>query len=124
MTYLAAASVVLIFVTALEWLGVTRVAAAAVEDSRGAARTMADRSLGDLEKERALRAASLGLFGRFLSIGVRSVGALVLSLLPLLAFDLLGLAEIETTTAWLSSWVGMIWMSVLVVIYLLVRQLR
>jgi len=121
-TYLASALVVMVFVMALEGLGVTRVAAEAVSASRGAAKALGDRSLSDDEKERAVRRASVALFGKFLVIGLRSAGAVLLSLLPLFAFDLLGLTTIDAVTDWLASLTGICWMSVLVVVWILARR--
>lgn len=122
MTYVAAALVVMVFVMALERLGVTRVAGEAVGASRRATKALGDRSLSDDEKEQAVRAASVELFKKFLVIGLRSAGAVLLSLLPLVALDLLGLTTVDAVTGWLASLAGICWMSALVVVWILARQ--
>jgi hypothetical protein len=103
-TYAVALLGVLFLLVSLERLGVTRAAAKVFQTSRAGAISMRDHSLTDSEKERALRQASLALMRDFASIGVRSIGALAISLLPLLAADLTGIAEFSAVISWLATW--------------------
>lgn len=104
MIYVAAFAAVLCFVLAFERLGIVRVSSDAVRTSRSAAAVMQDRTLGDDEKERRMRTASIVLVKSFLSIAARSVLALVAAVVPLLAFDATGLASFGSVTGWLSTW--------------------
>jgi hypothetical protein len=120
--YLAGTLAVLAFMTALEVFGVVRAAKAAVSTSRGSFGLLRDSELTDLEKERALQAASVSLGKGFLSIGVRSIGALAVSTLPILLLDLVGSVEMASVLDWLATWPGIIGMTLLVTGWYLARR--
>jgi hypothetical protein len=117
LTLVAAALAVLTFMAALERFGVAREASEAAASSRTAAGVITDRSLSDEAKERAFRSASVALFRRFLSIGIRSVGALAVSLIPILVLTVAGLTTAEEVTSWLATARGLISTSVVAALW-------
>lgn len=102
------------FLVALERFGAARVAARVLETSRAGASSIRDHSLTDSEKEHALREASVALIGDLASIGARSLGAVGVSMLPMLGADLVGLAEFSGVTSWLATWEAIVLITVLV----------
>lgn len=125
MIYVAAFLAVLFFVLAFEKLGIVRVSSEAVRTSRAAVEVMQDRALDDDAKEKRMRSASLELVGAFVSIAGRSVLALAAAIVPLLAFDVAGLASFGSVTGWLSTWSAILLTTLLVTAgYYLRHRLR
>jgi hypothetical protein len=92
----------------LRLLGVVAAGRKVIATSRVAANCIRDPTISDLEKEKVVQKASLSLMGGFLSIVVRGAGALVVSVLPLLAFDAVGLVRVSTVTRLLATWQGIL----------------
>ena len=107
-TYAAALGAVVCFAVVFRRLGVVAAARTAVETGLGAARVMRDPVMTDLEKERAVQAASLALARGFGSIAARSAAALGASLLPLLALQWMGLTRLSSVNGLLMSWNGIL----------------
>ena len=124
MIYLAGTLAILVFVVAFERFGVTRAAVRAVDTTRAVARLLREPTLDDNMKERVLRQASLSLAGGFFSIGIRGLGALAASVLPLLAFELIGLADFAAVVSWLAGWEVIILVSVGIALWYLLRPGR
>ena len=122
MIYLAAFLTVTIFVIALWMFGIIAVAAKAVEVSRASAKTIRDPALSDEDKERRLQRASLALLGGFCSISARAAAAVGVSLVPMLAFDLAGLATFWNVADFLATWEAIIVISVVLTLVFLVRR--
>ena len=122
MIYFAAFLTVTIFVIALWMFGIISVAIKAVEVSRESARTIRDPALSDEDKERTLQRASLTLLGSFLSITARAAAAIGASLLPMLAFDVAGLAPFWNVADFLATWEAIILISVMLTLVFLVRR--
>lgn len=104
MTWIAAAFLVVGFLVLLQLLCVpTRVGEIGAA-SREALRTLRDRGLSDAEKEKAMRAGSLRLFGLFLRIAAATVLALAVpaGLVALLAWT--GAVDFEEVLARTLSW--------------------
>jgi hypothetical protein len=110
--YAAAILSVAIFLVALWSLRIIGIAAKALEISRHAVRTIRDPDLSDEDKERILQKASVALLGGFLSITLRTAAAIGTSLLPMLAFDVAGLASFWVVVEILASWEAIILFSV------------
>lgn len=124
MIYLAAFLTITVFIVALWLFRIVPAAAKAVEVSRVSARIMRDPALGDEEKERAVQKASLTLLWSFLSITARGAAAVGASLLPMLAFDVAGLARFGDVANFLATWETIVVASVLVtLVYLVGRRL-
>jgi hypothetical protein len=83
---------VAVFMAAFFLVGILPAAQGAIATARGALAAMRNPGLDDLAREKAVQKASLGLFAGFGSILLRSLAALALAYLPILAADALGLA--------------------------------
>ncbi len=108
MTYLAAIVTMACFGLALRVSGVVPAAARAVATSRSAAKLMRDSTLNESEKERAARRYGLLLLGTGLSISARTTAALLVSVVPLLAFQTGGVVRASAVTAVFSTWQGVV----------------
>ena len=122
MIYLAAFLAVLFFVLTLELLAVVQVSAQAIQTSRSAVETMRDLTLSDEDKEGRMQQASLTLVRSFVSIGARSLAAVGAALLPLLAFEVTGLARFTAVTGWLATWEAILLTTVLVTVAYYLRH--
>lgn len=124
MIYLAAFLTLTVFVIALWMFGIVAAAAQAVAISRNSIRIIRDPALSDDDKERALRRASLTLFGSFLSITARGAAAFGASLLPMVAFDAAGLARFSKVADFLVTWQAILIASVMMTLaYLIGRRI-
>ena len=122
MVYLAAFLAVLFFVLTLELLSIVQVGARAIKTSRSAAESMRDPTLSDEDKERRTREASLTLVRCFVSIGARSLAAVGAALLPLLAFEVTGLARWTAVTGWLATWEAIVLTTVIMTVAYYLRH--
>ncbi len=122
MIYLAAFLSVSIFVITLWLFGIISVAIKAVEVSRESTKTIRNPALSDEYKERTLQRASLTLLGSFLSITARAAAAAGASLLPMLAFDVAGLASFRDVADFLATWEAIILVSAVLMLVYLVRR--
>jgi hypothetical protein len=113
--YVAALCVAVTFALAVQRFGVLTAASQALETSRGAARVMRDASVTDDVRERAAQRASLSLLRSLLSILGRAATATGVSLLPLLAFEVFGLADWTGVLRLLSTTGGILLASVAMV---------
>jgi len=104
--YGAAALAAACFALAFRWLGIAPLARRAIAISVDAGRVVRDRALDDDAKERAVRNASLTLLGHFASLTLRSIGALALSYLPVLAVDAAGVTTVSAVNGVFLSWTG------------------
>lgn len=111
-TYGAASLAAACFALAFHWLGMAPVARRAIAIGLEAGRVMRDDGLDDDAKERAVQAASLTLLRLFASLAARSLGAVGLSLLPVLAAQAAGLTTVSAVNALFLSWPGAILASV------------
>lgn len=93
-----------VFLLAIRWLGVVRLARSAVASSQKAVDVLRDKQIDDRQREKELQNASLKLFGFFIGILWRSILALCASFAPILLASLLGLATIEDVIRYLSRW--------------------
>lgn len=101
---LAAAVAIAAFMAAFIASGLVTVATNAGMTARDSLRVMGDASLDDDAKERAVRAASLRLFGAFGSIALRSALTLSAPLAVIWLGDMAGIAEAVATTDFLLRW--------------------
>src|SRR5690349_218258 len=97
----------ILFAVALRLCRTVPLAAMAIQTSRHAATLMFDPTLSDREKERAVQKSSLSLFAICCSIVGRGLLAVLLSLVPLVAFDAAGLVRFSSVTRWLTTWQGL-----------------
>ena len=122
MIYLAAFLSVSIFVITLWLFGIISVAIKAVEVSRESTKTIRNPALSDEKKERTLQRVSLTLLGSFLSITARATVAVGAALLPMLAFDVAGLASFRDVADFLATWEAIILVSAVLMLVYLVRR--
>lgn len=122
MIYLAAFLSVSIFVITLWLFGTISVAIKTVEVSRESTKTIRNPALSDENKERTLQKASLTLLGSLLSITARAAAAVGASLLPMLAFDVAGLASFRDVADFLATWEAIILVSAVLMLVYLVRR--
>jgi hypothetical protein len=120
--YLAAFLSVSIFVITLWLFGTISVAIKTVEVSRESTKTIRNPALSDENKERTLQKASLTLLGSLLSITARAAAAVGASLLPMLAFDVAGLANFRDVADFLATWEAIILVSAVLMLVYLVRR--
>jgi len=120
--YLATFLTIATFVVALWLFGIVPAAAKALEVSRAAAKAIRDSTLSEEEKERTLQKSSLVLLRSFLSITARGAAALGVSLVPMLAFDLTGLAGFWVVADFAATWEVIIVASVLITLVYLVGK--
>lgn len=96
-----AAASMLVFVLAISRSGLLAVCVAVVSEARQATRVLRDPGLDDLEKERRARRAAARLFGFSISILLRGALVLGLTLVPIGAADLAGLAPAHAVLDWM-----------------------
>ncbi len=92
------------FVLALSALRLIPTAKYAVEIASGAVTAMRDPDLDEDTRETAVQRASLRLFGCFGQILWRFLAILLISAIPILAANALGIADAEAVTDWLLRW--------------------
>jgi hypothetical protein len=92
------------FLVAFSLSGIVRVALSAVEIARDAVGMMRDDALDDDAREAAVQAASLRLLGVFLSLAVRSVLVLLISVAPIWGAEQAGIAQSVDVIGLLSRW--------------------
>ena len=122
MTVAAAFFSVSCFLLAFQRLGITRVASRALKTGSQGFAFLSDGALSDDEKELAVRQASLSLFKDVFSIGVRTLGAVLASLVPLIFFQMTGLASMNGVAALLSTWPAIVTISIVMTIWFLLRR--
>lgn len=104
MIILVATLSIALFMIALHFTGIIRVAAGILPVVRASLSTINDAQLDDDKKEQAIQAASLFLAKSFFSILLRSLLTLAISALPILGAHYAGLVELDASTAFLSRW--------------------
>lgn len=97
----SAVMTVALFILAFRFMKVASIAASALAMTRQASAVMADGTLGDDAKERAVREASKRLMGLFFDIALRSALVVAVPALALYLLDALGVASFEVVTAFL-----------------------
>lgn len=100
----SAVMTVALFILAFRFMKVASIAASALAMTRQASAVMADGTLGDDAKERAVREASKRLMGLFFDIALRSALVVAVPALALYLLDALGVASFEVVTAFLLRW--------------------
>jgi hypothetical protein len=103
-TYVTTVAAIALFTAGLWVFGVVAVANRIVAASRAAAAIIRNREVDDDFKEREIQRASLTMLRDFVSILVRSIGVIAVSLLPLFVFDLVGLVPLGESLYALVSW--------------------
>jgi hypothetical protein len=103
-THVATIVAVVLFTIGLWAFGVIAVANRIVATSRHATTIIRDPTIGDDVKERETQRSSLALLRDFVSIFVRGLGVLALSLSPIVVFDLAGLLSWQEGLDALASW--------------------
>ena len=93
-----------VFLVALHFSGALRAGVAILPVARGALNTIQNQALGDDEKERAIQRATVRLARSLVSIVIRSAFTLAVSLVPLVAAEYFGWADIDEVIAFLSRW--------------------
>lgn len=118
-----AAASVLLFLAAFHRLGVVGVARRAIGTTGEAMRAMRDPGLDELARERAVQAAALRVLGAAGGLILRSLAALAVAFLPVLAADLAGLAERGAALAFMERWEVILAASLLVTLgYLIIGR--
>ncbi len=92
------------FLVALWLARVVPVSAGVVVIARNALGAMRDPALDDAAREKTVRHASLQLIGKFVSIVLRGVFAIGVSLVPIWLANASGLAASDQVIAFLSRW--------------------
>lgn len=108
MVLLAAVVAASFFMIALRAMAIPAITARVIATGREAAGVIGDKRLGDEEKERLLQKASIGMMRAFGSITARSAVAVAAALVPLLALQAVGVAEISTVGRALATWQGIL----------------
>ena len=111
-------------VIAFRVFGVLEASARAIETGRVAIKTIRDPEMTDIDKERTVQKALLSMMVGFLSIVGRAAGTIAVSLLPLLVFEVTGIARFSVVTHFLATWQGIVWTSVIMTSAYLVRRER
>lgn len=124
MIVVAGFSAVVCFLLAFQRLGVPAAASRALRTSRRGFESISNEAMSDAEKERAVRQASIHLFQSVLSMSARTAGAFLVSLIPLLLFQLTGLASIDDVAGFLATWPAIISISILMTAWFLVWRRR
>ena len=104
MVLIVAALAIAAFAAGFHISGILEQVYKATATAREAGAVMADKTLDDEVKEKRVQAASLGLFGSFGQILIRSVAVLALPGLILVGADLAGLASLAEIEDFLLSW--------------------
>jgi hypothetical protein len=116
-----AATAIGVFLVAVWLCGVVPESAAALAIARDAFGAMQDPALDDAAREKAVQRASIRLLGKFVSILLRGAVAIGISLLPIWASDVSGLAASDQVVDFLSRWDVILIASVVIVLGYLVR---
>jgi hypothetical protein len=96
------------FIIALRAMAIPAITLGVIANGREAARVMTDKSLGDDEKERRLQKASVEMMRAFGSITLRAAAALAVGVVPLIALQAAGIAEMTTVGHALATWQGIV----------------
>lgn len=104
MNYLVVGASVALFLLGFHFLKVVAVAQAAIGESREAASVMRDPAVDEDLKERRLQKASVALFGKLLSMILRTLVCVALSFIPLLLADSMGWAAEAEVIPLFYSW--------------------
>jgi len=120
-----AISSIVIFISALHFFGVIRVATGVLTTAQSAFVSLRNDSLDDRTREKELQKATLKLFGAFFSILFRTMLTFFVSLAPIWVASLIGLVKIGDVIRYLSRWDVILISSVLIVIgYVVWRRFR
>lgn len=92
------------FIWAMGVFGLVRVATDILAVSHNAYRTMQDKKLDDLARERAVQQASFKLMYAFGSMLLRGVLSLLVAVLPIWLASMAGLVRFEEVVDFLSRW--------------------
>ena len=108
------------------WLfKITRVSAEALKTSRSAIAALGDKSLDDDAREKIIQSASIKLFGAFISILIRSVLTLAISVLPIWMAHWTEIASMDAVVDFLSRWDVIAIISIVIIGgYFVVRQAK
>jgi hypothetical protein len=121
--YLAAILAIAFFAVGLGMSGVVPAASGAVQTTGGATRILQDKTLTDLEKERGLQRASVSLLRSFVSIAVRGGSAFAAGTLPVVLFQVAGLARASEVTDWLVTWEAIVLASAsMILVWILIKR--
>jgi hypothetical protein len=104
MTVWVALLSVVVFLAAFRLSGIVGVALSAIEIALPTVSAMRDSSLDDDDRERAVRAASLRLFGVFFSLLLRSLLVLLVSVALIWGAEQAGIAQSEAVIILLTRW--------------------
>ena len=116
MTAVGAFASVAAFLWAFWFLGIGAEGAKAIRTAREAFGQLADKTMTDDAREAAVRVASLRLLRASTSILVRSVGALLVAGLPILAVDQAGIVDSSEMLRFLSRWDVIIGLSATIIL--------
>jgi hypothetical protein len=122
MTYLWIGVAVVLFSLGLRHLGLIDVARDVVATARRAADVIRAADLDESEKERAVRAAALSLFGLFGSITWRTLACVAVPTLVILAAARLGIADLVDVVAASTRWQVIVVTALLMTAIMLVRR--
>jgi hypothetical protein len=92
------------FMAALWWFGVVRVARNAVRTTENAVGTMRDGALNDLEREKTIQQASLRLLAAVGSLVIRIALAGAVASAPIWLASMSGLAAADGVVSYLTGW--------------------
>jgi hypothetical protein len=124
MLLLVASLGVAAFLVGFRLSGVVPAASRALGTARAAYAVMRSPALHDDDKESELRRAGVSLLGSAVSILARSLAAFLAALVPILLADLTGLADRDTTVAFLARWdVIIVTSTVMIAIWLIASRL-
>ncbi len=104
MSFAVALVALLAFTLGLQLFGVVPAAAGALATLSGTLASLRDPAADDRSRELAARRGSLLLLRAAGAIGLRSLGALLLSLAPVLLADAAGWSRLDATGEALASW--------------------
>jgi hypothetical protein len=104
LNYLVVAASVALFLVGFRFLQVPAVAGAAIGETRAASAVMRDPTVDEEVKETRLQKASLALFGKLLSMILRTVVCFAGSLVPLFLADWAGLVAEADVVPLFYSW--------------------
>lgn len=120
-----AAVAIISFLVGFRISGVTPTAQRALATALAARKVMRDPDIDELGKEKAVQKSALSLFGSFISIFLRSLVTLLISVLPIWLADLAGLVLMAEVFEFLARWDVIIGASVLITAgWLIIRRLR
>jgi hypothetical protein len=104
MIVLVALASIAFFLIAFWLLKITRVSGEALKTSRSAIAALGDKSLDDNAREKIIQSASIKLFGAFISIFIRTVLTLAISVLPIWLAHWTEIARMDVVIDFLSRW--------------------